>query len=98
MPRLGSCLAVGDTFVGDWRANKKHGVGTYTWTRGMKFKGKWQDGRMHGNGLLRFPDGRTYEGGFIDNVPTGHGALVVCFCPSRQCPCTFPAPSIRFRA
>ena len=31
-----------DKFAGEWRGGLMHGVGTYTWARGMRFKGKWQ--------------------------------------------------------
>ena len=40
----------GETYVGDWAANKKDGFGTKTWTKGHKYEGEWAAGKRQGKG------------------------------------------------
>ena len=35
----------GDKYVGEWKENQMHGLGTYTWANGDKYIGEFRDGR-----------------------------------------------------
>ena len=56
----------GRKYVGEWKDDKKHGQGTYTWSDGSNYVGKFKDGIPNGQGTWTSPDGRKYEGKFKD--------------------------------
>jgi len=45
-------LANGERYVGEWKDEKFHGQGTYTWPNGDKYVGEWKDDKKHGYGTL----------------------------------------------
>ena len=57
----------GGEYVGEWRDNKYHGQGTFTfgpstqWA-GEKYVGEWKDDAFHGQGTYTFADGTVQEG------------------------------------
>ena len=56
--------ANGDTYVGDWSKNLRHGEGVYTFvSSGVKYQGTWVNGRREGTGELIF-DNYQYKGHF----------------------------------
>ena len=59
--------ADGAKYVGEWRDNKKHGLGTETFADGAKYVGEFRDDKYHGQGTYTFADGRKYEGEWRDN-------------------------------
>lgn len=66
----------GDTYVGQWKAGKKHGQGTYTYAKdGTKLVGDWENGKMT-VGKWVFPNGTFYTGKFRYNKPFGEGVWV----------------------
>jgi hypothetical protein len=66
----------GDIYVGQWRAGKKHGRGTYSYARdGSKLVGQWEKGKMV-SGKWVFPNGTFYSGKFRYNKPFGEGMWV----------------------
>lgn len=66
----------GDIYVGQWRAGKKHGKGTYTYAKdGTSMIGDWQDGKIV-NGKWVFPNGTFYTGRFRYNKPWGKGVWI----------------------
>lgn len=66
----------GDIYVGQWRAGKKHGSGTYSYAKdGTKLVGQWKDGKIV-QGKWVLPNGTFYCGGFQYNKPFGKGVWV----------------------
>jgi hypothetical protein len=66
----------GDSYVGQWRAGKKHGTGTYTYKKdNTKLVGEWHEGKIQ-NGQWVFPNGTLYSGQFRYNKPFGQGVWV----------------------
>ena len=41
-------------YVGEWKGDKKHGQGTYTWPSGSSYVGEWKDGKKHGQGTYTY--------------------------------------------
>ena len=58
-----NCIGKKGPYVGDWKDNKYHGQGTYTWG-GEKYVGEFKDGEYNGQGTYTFPDGEKYVGEF----------------------------------
>jgi len=62
----------GRKYVGEYRDDKKHGKGTFTWSdegKNIKYEGKWKDGKFHGQGTFTFSDGNKGVGEFRENKP-----------------------------
>ena len=72
-------------YVGDWKNNKAHGFGTYTWPNGKnldyiravyigdRYDGEWNCGLKHGKGADFFVNGDKYVGDYINGKPCGEG-------------------------
>jgi hypothetical protein len=66
----------GDVYVGQWRAGKKHGSGSYTYAKDeTKLVGEWENGKIT-SGRWIFPNGTFYCGPFRYNKPCGKGVWV----------------------
>ena len=72
----------GSKYVGEWRNNKRHGQGTYTWDRGRSYKyvGEWRNGKRHGHGTftpgpLSIFAGDKYVGEWRNNKRHGQGTF-----------------------
>ena len=65
----------GEGYVGEWKDNKWHGKGTYTWPNGAKYVGAFKGGKYDGEGVLTFSDGQKYAGAFRDDKFNGEGML-----------------------
>jgi len=66
----------GDIYVGQWRAGRKQGTGTYTYKKdGTKLVGEWHEGKIQ-CGQWVFPNGTFYSGQFRYNKPYGQGVWV----------------------
>lgn len=66
----------GDVYVGQWKAGKKHGKGSYTFAKDdTKLVGEWENGKIT-NGRWIFPSGTFYCGSFRYNKPNGKGVWV----------------------
>ena len=77
--RLHNCFGTLTTphgqYVGEWKDNKKHGQGTYTWANGRKYVGEWKDNKRHGQGTFTYANGSTaYVGGHKNGKWHGQGA------------------------
>ena len=60
----------GDKYVGEWKDNKQHGQGTYTFGNqsqwaGDKYVGEIKDGNYHGQGTYTFADGEQQTGYYL---------------------------------
>jgi len=67
----------GDKYVGEWKDDKQHGQGTYTFGPGEfygdVYVGEYKDGMYHGQGTYTFASGDKYVGEFKDNLWHGQG-------------------------
>jgi radial spoke head protein 1 len=64
----------GDMYVGQYKANRREGTGTYCWqTTGILYTGQWRNNLRCGVGRIVYPDGGRYLGSWVDDVKTGQG-------------------------
>ena len=65
-----------DAYDGEWKNDKKHGRGTYTYLlTGEKYVGDWERGLKKGKGTFTFSYGDYYEGDFDHGVKHGYGII-----------------------
>ena len=62
----------GDKYDGEWKDDKKHGQGTYTFADGAKYVGEWKDDKYHGKGTFSFADGRKDVGEWENDELNGY--------------------------
>ena len=59
-------------YTGEWREDKRHGIGTMVWGNGTRYTGMfYQDRRHNVTGVLAFSNGDVYEGGFVNDIMEG---------------------------
>ncbi|WP_258104280.1 glycosyltransferase family 39 protein [Marinoscillum sp. MHG1-6] len=58
-------------YWGEWKDNKRNGMGSYTWKSNQKYVGQWENGLRNGKGTLYLPDGTTMEGRWTDDKLNG---------------------------
>ena len=68
-----SIYANGDTYVGEYKNDKKHGWGTYIYPDGEKYVGEYKDGKRHGQGTYTFANGSKWVGEIRENKREGYG-------------------------
>jgi hypothetical protein len=66
---------VGATYVGEFRDNRRHGHGTFTWTNGDRYVGEFRNDERHGQGTYTYANGERYVGGYIAGLRFGQGSL-----------------------
>jgi hypothetical protein len=55
--------ANGEEYVGGWKENKQHGLGTYKFANGDTHNGEWKDDKTHGLGTYKYAsNGNEYSG------------------------------------
>ncbi|KAM4691225.1 junctophilin-2 [Rhinophrynus dorsalis] len=57
-----------ETYMGEWKNDKRSGFGISERSSGLKYEGEWLDNLRHGYGCTTFPDGRKEEGKYRNNV------------------------------
>lgn len=57
-----------ETYVGEWKNDKRSGFGVSQRSDGLKYEGEWISNRRHGYGCMTFPDGTKEEGKYKQNV------------------------------
>ncbi|NXT01977.1 JPH1 protein, partial [Jacana jacana] len=57
-----------ETYMGEWKNDKRSGFGVSERSNGMKYEGEWVNNRRHGYGCTMFPDGTKEEGKYKNNV------------------------------
>jgi radial spoke head protein 1 len=72
---LGRSLFVnGDMYIGEYKNNKREGVGTYFWaSNGNIYTGRWKNNLRSGVGRMIYTDGGRYYGTFSNDKKNGHG-------------------------
>ena len=64
---------MGNSFTGQFKAGKMHGMGTWTGASGNSYEGGWVNGTFHGQGTYTWADGTKYVGEFMDDMFHGNG-------------------------
>lgn len=55
----------GNTYIGDWMDDKRHGNGKYVYySTDESYEGEWKEGMKHGRGIALYAYGETYKGDF----------------------------------
>ncbi|KAF3698840.1 Junctophilin-1 [Channa argus] len=57
-----------ETYMGEWKNDKRSGFGVSERSNGMKYEGEWLNNKRHGYGCTIFPDGTKEEGKYKNNV------------------------------
>ncbi|XP_043923148.1 junctophilin-1 [Protopterus annectens] len=57
-----------ETYMGEWKNDKRYGFGVSERSNGMKYEGEWMNNKRHGYGCTIFPDGSKEEGKYKNNV------------------------------
>ena len=60
-------------YVGEWKDNKMHGQGTYTYTNGDKYVGKYKNDKRQGRGTYTYTNGDKFVGKYKDDKRHGRG-------------------------
>ena len=62
-------------YWGEWKDDKHHGKGTFTWEDGKKFVGEWKNGKREGEGKIIFPNGNYLKGIWSNDILNGEVSL-----------------------
>ncbi len=62
-------------YLGEFKDDKRHGLGTVSIDDGKKYVGQFKDGKYDGLGAGTFPNGNKYIGEFKDGKPSGQGTF-----------------------
>ncbi|XP_058032876.1 junctophilin-1 isoform X2 [Ahaetulla prasina] len=57
-----------ETYMGEWKNDKRNGFGISERSNGMKYEGEWLNNKRHGYGCTMLPDGTKEEGKYKNNV------------------------------
>lgn len=61
-------------YIGEWRADKRHGKGRMEWTSGAVYEGQFREDQRHFvTGTMQFLNGDRYEGAWVHNLMHGQG-------------------------
>lgn len=67
------CPETGAKYVGQFQADRAHGLGDQTWSDGSTYKGQWKNGQKNGNGVYVGVDNLKYDGQWEDGRRHGLG-------------------------
>ncbi|XP_050426900.1 junctophilin-1-like isoform X2 [Adelges cooleyi] len=57
-----------ETYIGEWKNDKRSGFGVAERTDGLKYEGEWFGNKKYGYGVTTFKDGTKEEGKYKNNV------------------------------
>uniref|UniRef100_A0A4W3GLJ9 Junctophilin n=1 Tax=Callorhinchus milii TaxID=7868 RepID=A0A4W3GLJ9_CALMI len=57
-----------ESYMGEWKNDKRSGFGVSERSNGMKFEGEWLNNQRNGYGCTTFPDGTKEEGKYKNNI------------------------------
>ncbi|MDG1715128.1 hypothetical protein [Lacinutrix sp.] len=58
-------------YSGDWKNEKRNGLGTYVWEDGQKYTGHWKNDVRHGKGAVYFKNREIISGVWINGKLEG---------------------------
>ena len=67
----------GDKYVGEWKDNKRHGIGTYTFANGDKYVEEFNNNQKTGEGTCTYANGDKYVGEWKDGKSHGKGTFTL---------------------
>jgi junctophilin len=59
-----------ETYMGEWKADKRSGFGIAERSDGLKYEGEWFNNKKNGYGVTTFRDGTKEEGKYKNNILT----------------------------
>ena len=66
----------GSTYEGQWKEDRKNGVGVHYYVNGDCYNGEWVAGKRHGTGVYTFAaTGVSYRGAWANGVQQGEGEI-----------------------
>ena len=63
----------GTIYMGEFKNNKKEGIGKYRWPDGTLYFGEWKNDNMDGFCFIKYIDDRSYEGQMKNGLKEGYG-------------------------
>lgn len=60
--------SVVETYMGEWKKDKRCGFGVAERSDGLKYEGEWYNNKKHGYGVTTFRDGSFEEGKYKNNI------------------------------
>ena len=63
----------GEKYIGEYRDNKRNGLGTYTYASGNMYTGEYKDNKKNGEGTFIWIEGDKYVGEYKNDKRNGHG-------------------------
>lgn len=60
--------SVTETYMGEWKNDKRSGFGISERSDGLKYEGEWFNNRKYGYGVTTFRDGTKEEGKYKNNI------------------------------
>lgn len=63
----------GTIYMGEFKNNKKEGIGKYRWPDGTLYLGEWKNDNMNGFCFIKYINDRTYEGEMKNGLKEGYG-------------------------
>eukprot|EP01118_Nematostelium_gracile_P014162 TRINITY_DN5467_c0_g1_i1.p1 TRINITY_DN5467_c0_g1~~TRINITY_DN5467_c0_g1_i1.p1 ORF type:complete len:452 (+),score=93.52 TRINITY_DN5467_c0_g1_i1:185-1357(+) len=60
-------------YSGDWKDDKRHGYGTFTWANGSLYIGEWVEDKREGFGTRIWPNKNRYTGQYKNHKRHGKG-------------------------
>ena len=67
----------GDTYVGNWKNDKRDGKGTYTWAVGGSYIGDWIENAQTGSCVNNHANGDKYVGQILNGKREGEGVYTL---------------------
>ena len=64
---------VTETYMGEWKNDKRSGFGISERSDGLKYEGEWYNNKKYGYGVTTFKDGSKEEGKYKNNVLISSG-------------------------
>ena len=67
-------ILFGESYEGEWEADRKHGNGTFRYASGDVFQGEYRHGKRDGQGVYTYARGEgCFEGEYRADLREGHG-------------------------
>ena len=66
-----SCIYSVPRYDGEWKNDKKEGLGTLEMATGDRYDGEWLEGKKNGTGTYTFVNNDSYEGYFQNGLRQG---------------------------